>query len=295
MMLSEKIKKFLQQNKWLDLELEDAEYDKVLQELNIPLDSAFAEFQRFTTLDSFSTAKAAEIFNICWESLYGDFHLLAESLWENRPWGNLPKNFVPFSHYSGDSLLLYDTVGQGVYYVNDAEINEIIQGEFAPQWRNFNEFLEYYFEVEVDDFVDAITKTELSTNIKIEYQNEQEKITSNEQLESRLSELREILTITNSKGVKCIGTVDVVVENLGRMSIALDERCILQFYDEVDDIYFNSLGDPLFVGDTADLYDFGQPSVSCEKYVVPYVVGLAALKGWLVSEKLGAEISWTEE
>jgi len=84
-------------------------------------------------------------------------------------------------------------------------------------------------------------------NVKIEYTLDgykgiEEKITSFEQLESRLHELRKNLTVEkNGEGIKCIGTVDVAMENIGRISISLDEKCILLFYDEVTDIYYNPL------------------------------------------------------
>ena len=145
-MLNNMVKKFLSQNGWLCSDA-DSEYDRVIQKLGIPIDSDFAEFHRFTTEISFSTSKAAEVMNICWFYLYSDFDKLIKSLWEKRPWGNLSKNYIPFSHYSGDSILLYDVLSEGVYYVNDAEINDILIGKLEPRWKSFNEFLEYYFDI----------------------------------------------------------------------------------------------------------------------------------------------------
>lgn len=34
-----------------------------------------------------------------------------------------------------------------VYYVNEIEMNAIIKGKFVPQWSSFNEFLEWYFDI----------------------------------------------------------------------------------------------------------------------------------------------------
>ncbi|MFT9818280.1 hypothetical protein [Lysinibacillus sp. NPDC056185] len=146
-MLNDKVRKFLLNKGWLITE-EDREYDRVISDLAIPNDSDFAEFQRFTTESTFSTNKGPELINICWFSLYSDdFEVLTNSLWENRPKGNLPKNFIPFSDTSGEYIFLYDKINKTVYYVNEIEMNAIIKGKFVPQWSSFNEFLEWYFDI----------------------------------------------------------------------------------------------------------------------------------------------------
>ena len=145
-MLNEKVRTFLLEKKWLDSG-KNPQYDKVMMELNVPMDSDFGEFHRFTTEISF-VGIGPELWNICWFSLNtGDFASLRKFYCENRPWGVLPSNFIPCSAYAGESILLYDTISQGVYYVNEREINEMIAGNFTAQWRSFNEFLEHYFNI----------------------------------------------------------------------------------------------------------------------------------------------------
>ncbi|MCL2141262.1 MAG: hypothetical protein FWH46_00040 [Methanimicrococcus sp.] len=124
----------------------------------------------------------------------------------------------------------------------------------------------------------------------------EEKITSLEQLEMRLNELKKTWAIEhNSSELKCIATVDVVIENVGYISISLDEKCILLFYDEVEDYFLTSLGNPSFGGSTEDLYDFGQPAESSNQYIVSYKDGLDALKDWIVTKKLSQKIEWTDK
>lgn len=53
-------------------------------------------------------------------------------------------NNIPFSNRSGNLILLYDKINQGIYYVNELEITEMIKGKFNPQWSDFDEFLEWY-------------------------------------------------------------------------------------------------------------------------------------------------------
>ncbi|MCL1994504.1 MAG: hypothetical protein FWG66_16290 [Spirochaetes bacterium] len=122
----------------------------------------------------------------------------------------------------------------------------------------------------------------------------EECVESFEQLEHRLQELKKRSGELAGKK-QCVYTVDVVIENTGRMSVALDENCILMFYDEVDDCYLTSLGNPSAEGFTEALYDFGQLAEQPNKYIVQYNDALAVLKDWIVSKKLNTRISWTDE
>ena len=145
-MLSDKVRAFLMNKKWLNL-VEDPECDRLLIDLGVSLDSDFGEFQRFATEITF-IGTGPELWNICWFSLNtGDFSSTTKFYWEKRPWGTLPKNFIPCSAYEGEAILLYDTISQGVYYVNELEINEIIAGDFTAQWSSFNHFLEHFFSL----------------------------------------------------------------------------------------------------------------------------------------------------
>lgn len=147
MLLNEKVTGFLLDKGWLTTEI-DLEYENVISKLAISTSTDFAEFQRFTTESTFSTKNGPELINICWFSLYSsDFETLTNALWRNRPEGNLPQNFIPFSDTVGESLFLYDKVNQGVYYVNELEMNKMIKGTFSPQWSSFNKFLEWYFDI----------------------------------------------------------------------------------------------------------------------------------------------------
>ena len=81
-MLNDNVREFLLNRSWLITE-EDQEYDRVISDLAIPMDSDFAEFQRFTTESTFSTKKGPELINICWFSIYSDdFEAITDSLWK---------------------------------------------------------------------------------------------------------------------------------------------------------------------------------------------------------------------
>ena len=111
-----------------------------------------------------------------------------------------------------------------------------------------------------------------------------EEITSCKQLEKRLEEIKAEYSKVNSEGIKCIFTVNVVMDGIGSLSIALDEKCVLMFYDEIEDFYLSSLGDSLCKGVTKDLYDFGQLAETEKMYIVSYENGLEAVKDWLLTK-----------
>jgi hypothetical protein len=133
-------------------------------------------------------------------------------------------------------------------------------------------------------------------NAKIESEGyEDETIDSAEQLEKRLEEIKAERSVTDQQGLKCIPTVDIVIEGIGRISIALNEKCVLMFYDEIEDCYFSSLGDTSLKGRTKDLYNFGQLSETEQMYIVPYKDGLEAVKEWFNTKNISRKIKWTDD
>ena len=90
----------------------------------------------------------------------------------------------------------------------------------------------------------------------------EEKIESLDHLEKRLQEIKNEV----SKWWNIIFSVDIVLKGIGHISIALDDKCILSFYDEIEDLYLTSLGDPSAEGKT--LYYFGDTSLMSNKYII---------------------------
>jgi len=129
-------------------------------------------------------------------------------------------------------------------------------------------------------------------NITLEYTSDgfddiSENIKNFNQLVNRLEKLKN----EAAKKWDIVFTVDVIIENIGRISIALNDRSILSFMSE--DISMTSLGDINAEGVKA--YFFGAYTEMSNKYIVPYEDGLEAIKFWLENGIPGNQIKWTEE
>jgi len=120
------------------------------------------------------------------------------------------------------------------------------------------------------------------------YNEVSEDLDSLEQLRARLEEIKEEASGT----IDCAYAVDLVCAGVGRMSIALGERSVLSYYDEAEDYYLTSLGDPLASGETA--FYFGDYSLLSNKYVIPLKVALEALEFWINQKALSNKVGWTD-
>ena len=129
-------------------------------------------------------------------------------------------------------------------------------------------------------------------NVTIEYTYDgikeiEEKFESFDELKKRLIEIKE----QASRIWDIIFSVDVVVENVGRISIALDEKSILAFSNE--EISLTSLGDSLAEGTT--ICFFGDCSEMSNKYIIAYTDALEALEFWINTGEISKNIKWTDE
>ena len=69
-MLSERVKEYLKEKGLYD-ETEDADYQKVMDNLGIKLDTPFAQFNLYTNDITFS-GKYNDLYNVCWfDILFG--------------------------------------------------------------------------------------------------------------------------------------------------------------------------------------------------------------------------------
>ncbi|MDR0489855.1 MAG: hypothetical protein LBH28_01225 [Oscillospiraceae bacterium] len=115
-----------------------------------------------------------------------------------------------------------------------------------------------------------------------------ETIDSFEYLRRRLTEIK----LETSKIFNIIFTVDIVIEEIGRISIGLDENSIITYYNAVEDFYLTSLGDLSAEGSTS--YYFGDHSLMANKYTIPYEVALEVLENWIIHGSLSDKVKWTE-
>ena len=111
-------------------------------------------------------------------------------------------------------------------------------------------------------------------------------------LSELLSTFQKIAIEASSK-IKIIFTADVVVEGVGRISVGLNQKCILAYTSEDFKETLTSLGNEDAEGET--LYYFGDDTSMSNKYIIPFDDAIKVLKVWIENEKLSDSIKWTDK
>ena len=121
------------------------------------------------------------------------------------------------------------------------------------------------------------------------YNIHEEKIESFSSLIIRLNEIKnEAADI-----IKGIFSVDIMIQDIGRISIGLDDKCILSYTSADFDTTLTSLGDESAKGQT--MYYFGDYSLMSNKYIIQYEDALNVLEVWISNGLLSDSIKWTTE
>jgi hypothetical protein len=142
-MLSEKIKQYLIEKKIYD-ETEDMNYQNVITNLGISQDSAFADFNLHTNSVTFS-GRMFEIYNVCWFSINSHYQL--DINWTHNIL-KLPEEYIPLDSFEAEGGVFYNRkTGEVLELELGQKLNDFHNGKLFPQWKDFNLFLEWYFEL----------------------------------------------------------------------------------------------------------------------------------------------------
>ncbi len=114
-------------------------------------------------------------------------------------------------------------------------------------------------------------------------------VCSLDELLSKLNEIRR----TASTFTEIIFSADVAVEGAGRISVGLDQKCILTYTSEDLGETLTSLGDEAAQGET--IYYFGDYTSMSNKYIIPFDKAVEVLETWINSGKLSGSIKWTDK
>ena len=146
-MLSNKIVNLFREREYIALtESEKEEYSKVLMELGIPLNSCFAEFNLLTIGPSFGE-RGYELYNVCWFKLYSMDLDYAIAMALNVL--KLPEEYLPLSRFECESGFFYNRkTGEVLELELGQKLIDFQNGQLQPQWKDFNSFLEWFFELE---------------------------------------------------------------------------------------------------------------------------------------------------
>ncbi len=86
--------------------------------------------------------------------------------------------------------------------------------------------------------------------------------------------------------------VDIVIENIGRMSIALADKTVLCYKSADLDVQLTALGDLHAEGNTSFYFD--DLTLMSNKYLIAYEPALDAVIHWINTAELSDRISWTD-
>lgn len=106
-----------------------------------------------------------------------------------------------------------------------------------------------------------------------------------EQLQSIKNETADIFTAPFA--------VDAVIDEIGRISIGLDENTVLCYKSADMETQLTALGN-LSAEGNATFY-FGDYSVMSRKYLIPYQLALDVLEHWTETGELSGKVIWTDK
>ncbi|QSI04590.1 hypothetical protein [Treponema pedis] len=143
-MLSEKVKNYLIETGLYD-ETEDTNYQKVMLDLGIKLDAAFAQFNLYTNAVTFS-GQAYDIYNVCWFAINSTYSEQIENMQSAL---NLPEEYIPLDSFEAEGGFFYNLkTGEVLELELGQKLIDFQNGQLQPQWKDFNSFLEWFFELE---------------------------------------------------------------------------------------------------------------------------------------------------
>jgi hypothetical protein len=145
-MLSGKIRELFSQKGYTPLtEEEKQKYTNALIDLGISLDSTFAEFN-LSTLGPTFNGRGYELYNVCWFKIYSDDLDYAIESAVNIL--KLPNEYIPLDSFEAEGGFFYNKITEEVI---ELELGEKLvafhKGNLKPQWKDFNSFLEWFFEL----------------------------------------------------------------------------------------------------------------------------------------------------
>ncbi|MDO6855330.1 hypothetical protein Q4599_17270 [Cellulophaga lytica] len=144
-MLSEKIKTFCENKGWWYEDYTN-EYANSLKKLDIDLKSEFALF--FLHVEDSATfySRGREIYQVCWFAINTDYDLNIKS---NHKALKLPEEYIPLSSFEAESGFFYNRkTGEVIELELGDKLTNFQNGIIDTKWDNFNDFLEYFFELD---------------------------------------------------------------------------------------------------------------------------------------------------
>jgi hypothetical protein len=143
-MLSDKVKKYLSNQGWWDDSIHP-KYLNALVGLNVDLESDFAQFYLHAGNDPTFHCRNREIYQICWFIIYSDYY---SDIKFTDKLLRCSGEYLPLDSFEGEYGHFYNRkTGEVLVIGLGQEMIDFYEGKFKPQWKDFNSFLEWYFEL----------------------------------------------------------------------------------------------------------------------------------------------------
>ncbi|AZE53237.1 hypothetical protein C4K03_1066 [Pseudomonas synxantha] len=144
-MLSKKLIDFCKKNGWW-FDDSSSDYELELQKIGISLSSDFGEFYLHVEDGPTFIHNGKEIYQICWFSKNTDFESNIKSA--QAALGLKPEH-IPLDSFEGEFGYFYNIKNGTVTEISLGQsLEKFTAGNLQPQWKNFNDFMESYFELE---------------------------------------------------------------------------------------------------------------------------------------------------
>lgn len=141
-MLSSKLIEFFKSKGWWYDDYSQ-QYADVITDLNISLDSSFGQFYLHVEDGPTFLNRGYQLYQICWFSLNSSYNLDIKRTHDSL---HLPLEYLPLDSFEGEGGFFYNRKTEEVLELElGQELNNFLSGKLKPQWRNFNEFLEWFF------------------------------------------------------------------------------------------------------------------------------------------------------
>ena len=143
-MLSDKIITHCKNKGWWFEEVTQPYLD-VLKELGVAPESALAEFYLHAEDGPTFFSRKRELYHICWLSINSQYKL---DLKRTHELLHISDDYLPLDSFEGEGGIFYNRITGEVLEIKlGKQLHDFLLGEFTPQWKCFNEFLEWYFEL----------------------------------------------------------------------------------------------------------------------------------------------------
>ena len=144
-MLSDKIKIFSKNKGWWYEDYTE-EYANSLISLDIDINTEFAQFYLHVEDNATFYSRYKEIYQICWFIINSNYDLDIERTHKVL---KLSENYIPLDSFEGGGGFFYDKLtGEVIELELGEKIQNFQNGIIDTKWDSFNDFLEWYFEIE---------------------------------------------------------------------------------------------------------------------------------------------------